>query len=164
MARFYAKLSETGKNVFILTTIAIIGFVLLTPFFLLGNAGLPLGWLLGSTIEVLCYLSIVFGSGLLTNTGGKKGAVAAGLAVLFYSLRLICYAGGLVLGGLCTFKWKNDLLSVWTVFAGYLPLLFVLAVSAFVKSKKEKKHLMNKSVDIPSDEKAGEGEEHAGKI
>jgi len=164
MAKFYAKLSETGKNVFILVAITVIVFVLLSPFFLLGNVGIPLGWLLGSATEIVCYLTIVFGAGLLTSSVGKKSSVAAGLAVLFNSLRLVFYAGGLVLGGLCTYKWQNNLLNVWTVFAGYLPLLFVLAITALVKAQKEKKHPSSESIAIPSAEKAEEGEDHAGKI
>jgi hypothetical protein len=138
VAKFYSKLSENGKNVFILVAIALLGLVVLAPFFFFQNVGLGFGWILGSGIEILCYLSILWGAKIITDAQTKHPGTIA-LAALFSILRLALYAGGLVLGAYYTYKLKTNWLNVWTVFVAYLPLGFVLAITALINNNKAKK-------------------------
>ncbi len=140
LAKRFTSLSEEKKNLMILGGIALLGaFVLLFSLFI-DNPGLLYGWLLGSAIEILCYVTIFLGARFLLSGDGeatKGGLVGA----LFGAFRLLFYAGGLVLGGFATFVWgspSHGYCNVFTVFAGYLPLLFVLLVTTFLSSRKGK--------------------------
>ena len=66
--------------------------------------------------------------------GLKKGATA--LTILSFFGRLILWAGGLLLGALSTYYWKNNILNLWTVFVGYLPMLVILLV-VFLRNKEK---------------------------
>lgn len=137
MAKFYSKLSENGKNLFILIAIALLGLLVLAPFFFFQNAGLGFGWILGSGIEIFCYLSILWSSKIISDVQAKHPGTIA-LAALFSILRIVLYAGGLFLGGLYTYKFHSNWLNLWTVFVAYLPMGFVLGINALIKAKKDK--------------------------
>lgn len=152
MAKFYSKLSETGQNLFILIAIALIGLVALSPFFFFSKVGLGLGWFLGSGIEILCYLSIVFAAKVMGDTSGKHSGLI-GLAVVFSFARLALYAGGLALSAFYTYKLKTDWLNMWTVFVAYLPLGFVLGIKALIGFVREKKGVKAPSAEPSAPEK-----------
>ena len=139
LSTWYISASETKRNVFVLFCVAIVGFASLCLFFLLGNPGIPLGWLLGSLVGMLCYLSNVFGAKNLTgdaaNPKGKGVAITVGL----FFLRFALIIGALVLSAMCTFKWKNSMLSIWSVGAGYFPMVIVLAIGAIASDRRYKK-------------------------
>ena len=132
-ADWYLKRSEEGKNFFILAAIAVLGLLVFVFGFFIDQPGLPLGWLLGSVIELFGYVTIVKGASFLLGTGNsKKGYLMA----LFSALRLLLYASGLLLAALCTYYWKNNILNLWTVFGAYVPMAPVVLITQFAKIKK----------------------------
>ena len=113
----------------VLVAVGVIVFLCLIPFFFFDNPGVPLGWLLGTAIEVFNYWSIVFFSGaLLSSTQGKK-ARGAIFSTIFVFLRFALWIGGLALGALCTFTWQNNWCNVWSVFAAYVPMTIAVALT-----------------------------------
>ena len=157
LAQRFSSLSEEKKNLFILGAIALLGALVLVFSFFIDNPGLFYGWLLGSAIEILCYVTIFLGARFLLSGDGeatKGGLVGA----LFGTFRLLFYAGGLVLGGFATFVWgtpAHGYCNVFTVFAGYLPLLFVLLVTTYLSARKSKK---GDTKPVEEEKKEGESE------
>ena len=157
LAQRFSSLSEEKKNLFILGAIALLGALVLVFSFFIDNPGLFYGWLLGSAIEILCYVTIFFGARFLLSGDGeatKGGLVGA----LFGTFRLLFYAGGLVLGGFATFVWgtpAHGYCNVFTVFAGYLPLLLVLLVTTYLSARKSKR---GDGKPVEEEKKEGESE------
>ena len=56
----YSGLSDEGKTVFWLIIADVLVLVGLLPFFFFSNMGLPLGWLLGAVIVLLCKGTVQF--------------------------------------------------------------------------------------------------------
>lgn len=144
-AKSYKTWKDGTKNLFLLAAIALIGFLALLFGFFIGNPGLPLGWLLGSAIEIFAYFTIDRGSSFLLSSDAdpKKGALGA----FFGVFRMALYAAGLVLGGFATYRWgsmASSYCNVWTVFAGYLPMGVVLICITFFRSKKGEDPASNK--------------------
>ena len=137
---WYNSASEMKKNIFLLSVIALIGLAATFIFFFLNNPGVSLGWLLGSAIEIICYITIVKGTSFLLDPKGldKKRAI---LAPVFMLLRLALYAGGLVLAAFCTFRWGSNAssyLNFWAVFAGYMPMVALLLFTTLLRLRKPK--------------------------
>lgn len=135
MAKWYCKLNETQENIFWLGLVTIIVFALLSPLFFFSQGGVPLGWLFGSLIEIVCYILLVKGSDLVVNANGKTASILISLALGF--ARLLLYGAGFALGALCSFYWHCKIISFWGVFASYIPLLFVLGVRFLIASQKK---------------------------
>ena len=140
LTEWYNKTSDTKKNLFLLGLITFAGFAATFIFFFNNNPGVPLGWLLGSIIELICYLSIVKGTAFMLDPSSldrKKGY----LAPLFMFMRLGLYAGGLILAGFATFRWgsmSSSYLNFFAVFAGYMPMVVLLLIVTFGRLKKAK--------------------------
>lgn len=137
LAKAYSSWSDERKNFMILVIIALVGFAVFCFGFFMNNPGLPLGWLLGSVIELICYVTIVKGSSFILDGSGdsKRGLLGAA----FGTLRLVLYAAGLVVGGFCTYSWgtvSNGYCNIWTVFGAYLPVLFVVIFATLLRNKK----------------------------
>ena len=132
----FVRWNEWQRNLFFLSAFALIVAVALLPFALLGQPGVPFGWLVGSAISLLAYLSIVYTSFAITNKDNDGKGM--GLSVFFSFARMGLYAIGLVLGGLMTFVFKNAWLNFWTVFAGYMPMPILISIFHFVNMGKRK--------------------------
>ena len=127
------------QNLIILALIGVFGTLICIPLALLPNVGLggPLGFLLGSILELFSYWTICRATAvLLGKTRTKPGATA--FVVICYFLRLALIAGALVLAGFCTFRWDAHYLYIWTVFASLLPVYPVLIVNTLRHTKKNK--------------------------
>ena len=136
---WYNNASEPKKNIFLLGIVTAIGFAATFIFFFMNNPGVPLGWLFGSAIEIVCYITIVKGTTFLLDPN-KLNRKRGFLAPLFMVLRLALYAGGLVLGAFCTYKWGTmacSYLNFWAVFAGYMPLPILLVFVTIYRLKKQ---------------------------
>ena len=115
---------------------AVFGIVSTVPFIFLDNVGVMLGWILGSIINLIAYITIVRGSNALLHAGsnGKVGLLAA----LGFVLRLMLYAAGLTLAAFCTFRWNSHFLHFWFVFAAMLPIYPILIITTLL-NKADKK-------------------------
>ena len=132
----FVRWEEWRRNTFVLIVFALMIGVIMLPFSLLGLPGLSLGWMAGSMISVLAYLTIVYSSNaILRKENDGKGM---GLSVFFSFARMAMYAIGLALGALVTFVFKSPWLSFWTVFAGYMPMPILIAAMHFVNLGKKK--------------------------
>ena len=136
---WYSKTTETKKNLFLLGMVTLSGFIALSIFFFTGNPGVPLGWLFGSAIEIICYITIVKGASFMLdpNSLSRKKSL---LVPLFVALRLSLYGGGLILSAFATFRWGSmscSYLNIWSTFAAYLPLYVILSAATIYRLKKQ---------------------------
>lgn len=135
----YNALSTEAKNLVILIIIGVFGTLVCIPLALLPEVGLggPLGFLLGSILELFSYWTICRATAmLLSKERSKPGSTA--FVVVCYFLRLALIGGALVLASFCTFRWKAPYLYVWTVFAALLPVYPVLIINTLLNIKKGK--------------------------
>lgn len=135
----FNKLSDLAKNFAILSIIGVLGTLVCIPLALIPAVGLggPLGFLLGSLLELFSYWTIVRGSDVILSKEKSKPANVV-LVVVFYVLRLGLIAGALILAGFCTFRWDAHYLYIWTVFAGLLPVYPYLIVSTLAHKGAKK--------------------------
>lgn len=135
---WYNKRSEEGRNIFLLVLIAIAGFAATFIFFFLNNPGVPLGFLFGSLIEIIAYITIVKSAKFMLDPNGLSRKKAL-LAPLFMVMRFLLYAGGLVLGAFATYRWGSmscSYLNFWAVFAGYMPMVVILLFTTLYRLKR----------------------------
>lgn len=145
MAGFYVRLSQEKKAVFWLLLIALVGFLLQTPLFFfydLKGYSYPLGWLLGSAVEIVSYLSILrFSRAVSPQEGSSRGALSVALSSI---LRFLLYGIVLVISAFCTFHsdWLGgfDAFNFFTSFGGLFPLPFVLLALGFLKKGNAEIH------------------------
>ncbi len=145
MLKKFMALSEEKKTLAVLLAISLAVFACLCPFFFLSLGQYPIGWITGSLIACVCYLSMYKGNEFLLSMDGKKGAAA--YSVLLYFSRFLLMGAGLVVAAVCTYKseWFGgfDAFNFWTVFAGYLLLFVLVPVKTFIASsianKKEQR-------------------------
>ena len=155
LSQWFSKASEAKQNTFILGVVALVGFVCLSVFFFLNNPGVPLGWLLGSVIEIVAYITIVKGASFLLDPSSlnrNKGY----LAPLFMFVRLGLYTGGLVLAAFASFSWgslESSYLNFFAVFAAYMPMVVVLIFTTVYRLKKSQ-------ASAPKKDENKEGEEN----
>ncbi|MCQ2742758.1 MAG: hypothetical protein MJ239_05630 [Bacilli bacterium] len=133
------KLNPNVKNVIILAIIGVIGALVCLPFAFIeiGGSkwpGLSLGVVLGTAIEIVCFLLLIEGASLLTATT-KKGAL---ISLAFNLLRIVLFVGGLVLGAFCTFVWKGNWLNIFAIAASYFPMIVLLVVNKIAEIKETK--------------------------
>ncbi|MCH3908910.1 MAG: hypothetical protein LKF75_04895 [Bacilli bacterium] len=146
MAQWYMKLNVQKKALFLMAMVALGGFLIMIPlFFLTTDSGyplgsLPLGWLLGSVIELLAYSTIIMMSNAITASQNKTTGMAAGLALGSHFVRFILYLAGLLISAICTFKseWFGgfNAFSFYTCAAAYLPMLFIVLFTQFRETRQ----------------------------
>ena len=100
----YGKWSSFQQNLFILICVALVGTLACAGFIFLDNVGVLLGWLLGSSINILSYVTIYKGSSFLLDPSARSSKLSY-LASIFSILRIFLYAGALLLAGFATFRW-----------------------------------------------------------
>ena len=135
----YCSWSEEKQNLFLLAMIGLAGCLVLAFSAFIDNIGLLLGWILGTLIEIFCYITIVAGSRFLLSGNKESGSAFGVLGAAMGMFRLLFYAGGLLLGGFATFVWgslSHGYCNVFTVFAGYMPLMIVLLIGTAIRLKK----------------------------
>lgn len=140
MVKWFAKLSSEKKDLFIIVAVGLIVFVCLCPLFIIFQGAWPLGWLLGSVIDVVAYITIVkFTTGLLSNDPSKKAGVA--ISTLASGGRYVLYAAGLIVAAICTFKpeWFGGFagFNFYACALAYLPMPIVVLVSNLMRNKKQ---------------------------
>ncbi len=158
----WKELDAGGKTFRILLAIAVFGFLLLTPLFLLhdenGSYGVyPLGWLLGSLAEILGFLSMRAMVSSLGKDG--KGVLSVYLGA---SLRFVLFAAVLLVSAICTFRpdWFGgfDAFSFYTCFVAILPFPIVTWLMHYLEGKggrifrKAQKGASPEKKDEPSSE------------
>lgn len=145
----YNSLSSEGQNFVLLIIIGLAGTLACVPLALLPSVGLggPLGFLLGSALELFSYWTICRGSKvLLSDDKSKPGSIA--LVAVSYLLRLALIAGAMVLACFCTFRWDAHFLYIWTLFAALLPVYPLLILKTLLKGKKKQKEGSDESGSI----------------
>jgi len=158
MKRFvekYESWSEMGKNLFILIVVAVIGALISLVFLVADNVGVLLGWLLGSAVNILAYVSICKGSSRLLSTSGS--AKQGYFAILWAFLRLFLYAGSLLLAGFASFKWgtlAHGYCNLIAVALALMPTWIVLVLSTLSRNRKTPKE-EPKPVEAPKEENEG---------
>lgn len=143
LSHWYVNASETKRNLFWLGCLCLLGFVLLSAFFFLGNPGVPLGYLAGSLVGIGCYLLIVYGANNLVSEGEGAKVKGVALTILLSALRFLLLLGLLALSALATFRYRNNLLNFWAVGGGYLPMVGVVALGAILSDRRKKKRPSN---------------------
>ena len=149
--RFYSW-SEMKQNLFILLVVAIIGAAICVPFIFLDNIGVLLGWLLGSAVNILAYVSIAKGSSLILATGdsSKHGYWAMAWA----SIRLLLYAGSLLLAGFASFIWgslAHGFCNIIAVALALMPTWITLLVGTMIRNAHAKAKPEQKPEDTPKE-------------
>lgn len=141
LAKRYVSLNDEGKTLFWLVFVDVAILLMLTPFFFLSNIGIPLGWLLGSSVSILCYITMVKGSGLLMRVPASANGRNKGMAIaaVFSVLRLVLMLGALALAAFFTFKAEGNFLNFFTTAGAYLPLVIVAVVFVLVHNHRKKK-------------------------
>src|SRR5574344_1960454 len=147
MGKWFAKLTLNQKCLFVMGMVALIVFVFLCPLFFIHResnypmGAYPLGWLLGSVVELLAFVSMMYMSDGLFAQKDMGHPVASALAIGSASLRFFLYAGALLVSAICTFKseWFGgfNAFNFYTTAAGLLPMLFVILLVTFIDLKHE---------------------------
>ncbi len=131
----FAKMREWQLNLFVMGMLALFVAICLLPFAFFGHPGLIYGWLAGSGVSLLAYLSIVFGAKTLLQPDGAKG-VSLLLTVVFASVRFLMFAAVLIAAAYVTFYLKSYDFNFWCVFASYLPMPAVLLTRAALNKRE----------------------------
>lgn len=138
MIKWFSKLNDEKKDIFILVSLGLIVFVCLCPLFLIDKGAWPLGWLLGSVIEVICYITILQLSAALTSSEVKTSNTVKSFVGSIG--RFFLYAVGLVISAICTFKseWFGGFagFNFFAVALSYLPLPIVVMVNHLISNKR----------------------------
>ena len=139
-AERYHSWTEEKKNLFILVVIALVGVLVTAIFAFVDNIGVLLGWVLGSAINLICYVSLVKGTKALLSSdiqGAKGGLVMALLSIA----RLLLYAAGLVLAGFASFRWgslTHGYCNLISLALAYMPTWITLLFTFFLRLKSDK--------------------------
>jgi predicted ABC-type exoprotein transport system permease subunit len=160
MAKWYLKLNAEEKAFFLMAALALIVFVCLCPLFFFYDVkgySYPLGWLLGSVIELLAYWTILKMSEALFKKEDAGHSTATGLALASNSLRFILYAVGLFLSAICTFKseWFGgfDAFNFFACAAAYMPMLVIVMATQWRQARNSEAHPTTSVNDEKSDKK-----------
>lgn len=133
LVRWYSSMDKLAKECFWIGVVDLAVFAILVPFFLLGYLSLSLGWLLGSAISLISHLTMNFAATSIVREAQSTKKVGTLLGVLFFMLRMILWAAGLIIAAICTYKaewfggWNG--FNFWTTFAAYLPATVILVIS-----------------------------------
>lgn len=155
MAKWYLNLKTEQRAFVILAAVAIFGFLCQLPLFFFHTesgyplGAYPLGWLLGSAIELFGYATILKMSGAITSQKENTSAKTTGAVIGFSFLRFLFYAAALMVSAICTFtpNWFGgfNAFNFYTTAAGLVPLFAVvlitqkMALSRSEKNPEEKK-------------------------
>ncbi len=151
----YNGLSDEGKILFWLILADLVVFLGMVPFFFFGLMGLPLGWLLGTAVELICYLTMLKGGSVIMDVATQKNGRNKGRvwAPVFAFIRFILMVGALVLTAFFTFKMEGNYLNFFACAAGYLPLMLVSIVFTLL-SKRKKDEKPSTHVELEEGEEA----------
>lgn len=150
----YESWSEMGKNLFILIVIAIIGALISVIFLVIDNVGVLLGWLLGSAVNLIAYISIYKGSSYLLSTSqsSSKGYLAA----LWSLIRFLLYTGSLLLASFASFKWgslSHGYCNLISTALALMPTWIVLVFATVIRNGREAKKAAAIKADKPAEPK-----------
>ena len=136
----YVRASEEMKIFFWLCVVDVIGLFATLPLMLLSEPGYFFGWLLGSAVEAICYLTMIKGSGLILDFGKERGNRNKGIALsaAFSIGRLLLIVGSLILSAFLTFKIEGNAINFFTTAGAYLPLLVVAIVFTLIHNREKK--------------------------
>lgn len=125
-------------NLIVLAVLDVVVALGLIPYVVVGYPGFLYGWLLGSGIQLIFLVTIYYSSlTILVNSDKLRGV---GLTILSSLLRFLLIAGGLILGAIYTYLLgRPDVLFLWTIFGGMLPLAPVLAITTLIGNKLRRK-------------------------
>lgn len=141
MKERFANWSEFQKNLFILLAIALVGTLVSVIFIFLDNVGVLLGWLAGSAVNLIAYITIAKGAAFVldqSDLSGKRGYLTA----VFGMFRFLLYAGVLVLAGFASFRWgslEHGYLNLVAVALALMPNWVVLLIMTYSRLKKPAK-------------------------
>lgn len=96
------------------------------------------GVAIGSVIEIICVALLYLGSDLSLKDKGYA------FFALFFALRMLLYAGGIIVSALLTYHFKIKAINVFGVLIGYAPMQIVVIIA----SLKERFDL-TKSIEKP---------------
>lgn len=146
LVKRWLKWDENQKSLAILVLIAIVGFCVQIPLFLIhDNDGFsygayPLGWLLGSLIEIIAFISM----DLMVKALGRVSDKTSGTFLILGSfvVRFLLYIVGLIISAICTFVpeiWGGfSGFNFFTCFAALLPFPVVTWIFHYLSTKKGK--------------------------
>ena len=149
----YAAWSDMKKNMFLLLMIAVAGTLISIPFIFLENVGVLLGWLLGSAVNFVAYVSIAkFSAAVLSQNQSKFGY----FAMVGGFLRFLLYAGALVLAGFASFRWGTLAHGYCNLISCALALMptwiLLVCTTLFRNAKSAKKPVEEKKTENPEEE------------
>lgn len=113
-------------------------FALLSIFFFFDLKQIPLGFLLGSVISILCHLILCFQANIITNP--DLSAAKAMIPTFCYLLRFVLYGGGLLVAFLLQY-YGHNIFAWYSVFIAYMiiKLVIIIRYSKYRKPFKELK-------------------------
>ncbi len=142
MLNFYLKLNRDSKIFFWLVILDAVVYLALMPLYFFGldkGYQYPNGWLLGSIVSLIAYVTLIKMSNGVVSKDTTKNLP---LVVLSSFLRPLLYVLVLLLSGICTFKpeWLGgfDMFSFWTAFVSLLPMNAIILVCHFLDSRKSR--------------------------
>ena len=167
MGKWFAKLTLNQKCLFFMGVLALVVFAFLCPLFGFHSednypmGAYALGWLLGSVVEILAFVSLMYMSDGLFAKKDLGHPVASALAIGSASIRFVLYAAALLGSAICTFKseWFGgfNAFNFYTTAAGLLPMLFVVLFTTFFQIRHEgtapQGNSANKEEKKPGDKK-----------
>ena len=142
MLTFYQKLDNDKKIFFWLSLIGLVVYLALMPLYFFGvDRGYqwPNGWLLGSLVELISYLTLLLMTNSLAKKAGEKNVI---VVILNSLLRPFLYVVVLAIAAICSFRseWFGgfDMFGFWAVFASLMPMPIALVIVHFVRKNPRK--------------------------
>ena len=136
----YQNWTEFGKNMFILLMVGLVGALVCVGFIFVDNVGVLLGWLLGTVVNIFAYFTIHKSSAALL---GQKESKFGYMAMLGGALRLLLYAGTLLLAGFASFRWgslAHGYCNLISCALALMPTWIMLVLTMFLRGKKQTKN------------------------
>lgn len=132
MKAAFLKLIHFKYRTFLASLLGIVIFLCFIPFFFTGNMSYALGWLVGIIFSSIALFFSELGASM---TLARKHSY---FGVMFLFMRLIIYAGGLLIGAFGTFYFSFEFINFFFVLGGYLfiHLVFIL-FTYFLKEGSE---------------------------
>ena len=144
----YRNWSELKQNLFLLLVITLVGALISVIFIFFDNVGVLLGWLLGSLVNLFAYFTIHKGSAFILGSADHPGRAA--WSVLWSFLRLIFYAGALVIAGFASFRWgslAHGYCNFISTALALTPTWIVLAISLIFRNSRAHKEAKEQGKD-----------------
>ncbi len=128
MKNWLSKLSQLSKMVLLASLVGVVLTLLSTIFIIFDMWDWTVGVLIGSAIEVICIVTLYAGVDYFTKEQNYT------YFALFYLIRIILFAGGIVLAACLTYVAHIKAINVFGVLIGYTPMQFVVIMVA-IKEK-----------------------------